>query len=56
MSIAAQTKILRVLQEGEFERVGGNDTVTIDVQLLANTYKDLQAMVKEGTYTNDSTT
>jgi DNA-binding NtrC family response regulator len=53
MSMATQAKILRVLQEGEFERVGGNDTVQVDVRLLAATHKDLQAMVKEGTFRQD---
>ncbi len=53
MSMATQAKILRVLQEGEFERVGGNDTVKVDVRLLAATHKDLQAMVKEGTFRQD---
>jgi DNA-binding NtrC family response regulator len=53
MSMATQAKILRVLQEGEFERVGGNDTVKVDVRLLAATHKDLQAMVKEGSFRQD---
>ena len=42
MSLPTQAKILRVLQEGEFERVGGNDTIDVDVRLLAATHKDLE--------------
>ena len=53
MSLATQAKILRVLQEGEFERVGGNDTVKVDVRLLAATHKDLQVMVEQGSFRQD---
>lgn len=53
MSLATQTKILRILQEGEFERVGGNTTINVDVRLLAATHKDLQAMIDEGTFRQD---
>lgn len=53
MSLATQAKILRVLQEGEFERVGGSETVGVDVRLLAATHKNLEAMVEEGTFRQD---
>lgn len=53
MSTATQAKILRVLQEGEFERVGGGETIKVDVRLLAATHKDLQAMVEQGTFRQD---
>jgi len=53
MSLLTQTKILRVLQEGEFERVGGNDTLKVDVRLLAATHKDLEKMIKEETFRQD---
>ncbi len=48
-----QVKILRVLEERAFERVGGHDTLEVDVRLIAATNKDLEAMVKEGTFRED---
>lgn len=53
MSLATQAKILRILQEGEYERVGGDTTLKADVRLLAATHKDLQAMIAEGTFRQD---
>lgn len=53
MSLATQSKILRVLQESEFERVGGGETIQVDVRLLAATHKDLELMVSEGTFRQD---
>ena len=53
MSLPTQAKILRVLQEGEFERVGGNDTLKVDVRLLAATHKDLEKMITEETFRQD---
>ncbi len=53
MSLATQTKILRILQEGEFERVGGDKTIKVDVRLLAATHKNLQEMITEGTFRQD---
>ncbi len=53
MSLPTQAKILRVLQEGEFERVGGTNTIKVDVRLLAATHKDLQAMIDEGSFRQD---
>ena len=53
MSLQTQAKILRVLQEGELERLGGSRTITVDVRLVAATHKDLDAMVKEGSFRQD---
>ncbi|MEO8483401.1 MAG: sigma-54 dependent transcriptional regulator [Acidobacteriota bacterium] len=53
MSPSTQAKILRVLQEREFERLGGVKTVKVDVRILAATHRDLAAMVKAGTFRAD---
>jgi len=53
MALATQTKILRVLQQGEIQRVGGTDTLKIDVRILAATNKDLEAMVKAKAFRED---
>lgn len=53
MSLPTQAKILRVLQEGEFERLGGSETIGVDVRLLAATHKDLEAMIAEGAFRQD---
>ncbi|MBL9203899.1 MAG: sigma-54-dependent Fis family transcriptional regulator, partial [Opitutaceae bacterium] len=53
MALATQTKILRVLQQGEIQRVGGTDTIRVDVRILAATNKDLEAMVKAKTFRED---
>lgn len=48
-----QSKILRLLQQQEFQRVGGNDTVKVDVRIIAATNRDLEAMVADGEYRED---
>jgi DNA-binding NtrC family response regulator len=53
MSPALQSKLLRVLQEREFERVGDSHTIKIDVRVIAATHSDLQKMVQEGTFRED---
>jgi two-component system, NtrC family, nitrogen regulation response regulator GlnG len=53
MTPLTQTKILRVLQEKQFERVGGNETVTADVRIIAATNRDLEALVAAGQFRSD---
>src|SRR5918995_2526431 len=53
MSPALQAKLLRVLQEREFERVGDAHTIKIDVRVIAATHSDLAKMVTEGTFRED---
>jgi two-component system nitrogen regulation response regulator GlnG len=53
MALATQTKILRVLQQGEIQRVGGTETIKVDVRILAATNKDLEEMVKAKTFRED---
>jgi transcriptional regulator with PAS, ATPase and Fis domain len=48
-----QSKILRVLQEHEFYRVGGNRTIKVDIRIIASTNKNLEKMVREGTFRED---
>ena len=53
MTLATQTKILRVLQNGTFERVGGNQPVKVDVRVIAATNKPLEKAVEEGDFRED---
>jgi two-component system nitrogen regulation response regulator GlnG len=53
MSPLTQTKLLRVLQEQRFERVGGNETVQTDVRVIAATNNDLEELVGAGRFRND---
>ena len=51
--MGTQVKLLRFLQEKTFERVGGNDTVKVDVRLIAATNRDLKAEIKKGNFRED---
>ena len=53
MSPSLQSKILRLLQEQKFERVGGNDTIETDVRIISATNRDLEMMCEEGEFRND---
>lgn len=53
ISASAQVKLLRVLQEREFERVGGAKTIKVNVRLVAATNRDLEQMVKDGDFRED---
>ena len=53
MPLALQAKLLRVLQNGEFQRLGGDQTLRTKVRVIAATNKDLMAMVKEKTFRED---
>lgn len=53
MSLKAQSKTLRILQEQKFERVGGTRTIKVDVRVLAATNKDLEAEIDKGTFRED---
>jgi two-component system nitrogen regulation response regulator NtrX len=53
MSLKTQAKILRILQEQKFERVGGRKTITVDVRVIAASNKDLQEEMRQGRFRED---
>jgi len=53
LSPAAQVKLLRVLQEGEIQRLGSSKTIKVDVRVIAATHRDLQQMVEQGDFRAD---
>ena len=53
MSLKTQAKVLRVLQEQTFERVGGSETLTVDVRVIAASNKDLEDEIQRGTFRED---
>jgi two-component system response regulator HydG len=53
MSLAAQVRLLRVLQNGEFTRVGGNEVIKVDVRVIAASNIDLEEATKEGRFRRD---
>ncbi|HEX8395061.1 MAG TPA: sigma-54 dependent transcriptional regulator, partial [Longimicrobium sp.] len=53
LSLAAQAKLLRALEQGEIERVGGTETIAVDVRILTATNKDLRAEVAAGRFRED---
>lgn len=53
MPAATQTRLLRVLQDGEFFRVGGVDSITADVRIIAATHQNLEALVETGAFRED---
>ena len=53
MSLETQAKLLRVLQEKQFERIGGNQPLSADVRIIAATNQDLEAMVAQGRFRED---
>lgn len=53
MPLPMQVKLLRVLQERQFERVGGTRTIDADVRVIAATHKDLESMIEEGEFRED---
>ena len=53
MPLAMQAKLLRVLEEGEVERIGGDKPISVDVRVLVATHRNLEALVREGKFRQD---
>ncbi|HUO05486.1 MAG TPA: sigma-54 dependent transcriptional regulator [Candidatus Binataceae bacterium] len=53
MALETQAKLLRVLQEKQFERIGGNQALTVDVRIIAATNQDLETMIAQGRFRED---
>jgi len=53
LPIAAQIRLLRVLQQHEIERVGGNETIGVDVRIISATHRNLEEMVRDGKFRED---
>jgi len=53
LDITTQVKLLRVLESGEMSRIGSAEVIKVDVRLICATHRDLQAMVREGTFRED---
>ena len=53
MPAATQTRLLRVLQDGEFFRVGGVDSIRADVRIIAATHQKLESLVESGAFRED---
>src|SRR5271157_121364 len=53
MPLTMQAKLLRVLEEGEVERIGGDCAITVDVRVIVATHRDLEAQVREGKFRQD---
>jgi len=53
LSLSTQIKLLRVLQEKQFERIGGIKTYTVDLRIIAATHKDLEKAIREGSFRED---
>ena len=51
--MSTQTRVLRAIQEGEFERVGGTKTLKVDVRIVAATHRDLLKMIEESKFRQD---
>ena len=53
MQVELQTRLLRVLNDGQFYRIGGQELVEVDVRVIAATHQNLQLLVKEGKFRDD---
>jgi nitrogen regulation protein NR(I) len=53
MPLSTQSKILRLLQDGQYQRVGGNETMSVDVRIIAATHQNLESMIQAGRFRND---